>query len=488
MNFVVIICDTLRRDHLGCYGNEWISTPHIDRFAEQSVVFLNAYSGSFPTVPHRRDLLTGRYTAAYTPWAALSQEEAVLPDLLRKRDYVSMMVCDTPHILENGYHYDRGFDAFEWIRGQESDRWRTWPETPEHPCDPAKIRAEQMLRRRHRRNTAWWRYESDTFVARTMTRACRWLEDNRSRDRFFLYVDTFDPHEPWDAPEWYVEMYDPLYEGEAVDYPLYARTGFLTRRELEHVRALYAAEVTLVDRWVGRLLQKLEDLGLLRDTMVVLSTDHGFLHGEHGVMGKSLIEGTQMSYVPLYEEICHIPLIVRAPDVAPGLRRAVVQPMDVMPTILDLAGAGVPEGVDGVSFADALVGDTDRARPFAVSSPFLASATACATVTRGRWSAVLRPLAEEEGAEAVDRAVDGFAKRTARREAEGDALYDLQNDPGQLDDIAASRPDIVEELREAAVALWRRAGAAPDVLARWEPEEPEEKEEGTEEARGTDNL
>ncbi len=298
MNFIIIISDTLRRDHLGCYGNEWISTPNIDRFAAASLLFENAYSASFPTVPHRRDVLTGRFTASYTPWAPLSHDEVVLPEVLRQKDYLSMMICDCPHILENGYHYDRGFDGFEWIRGQESDRWKTWPDAPQEQCDPAKIRNAEGMRRRHRRNVAWWRHESDTFVARTMAETCRWLEDNYRRENFFLYVDTFDPHEPWDAPQWYVEMYDAGYDGEVVDYPLYARTDFLTKRELRHARALYAAEVTLVDRWVGRALEKIADLGLFRNTMVMVTTDHGFLHGEHGIMGKSLIGPHGLSYIP----------------------------------------------------------------------------------------------------------------------------------------------------------------------------------------------
>ena len=130
MNFIVIISDTLRRDHLGCYGNEWISTPNIDRFAERSLVLDRAYSASFPTVPHRRDVMTGRFTASYTPWAPLDREEVVLQQVLSDTGYVTMMVCDCPHIVENGYHYDRGFTGFEWIRGQETDRWRTHPDSP----------------------------------------------------------------------------------------------------------------------------------------------------------------------------------------------------------------------------------------------------------------------------------------------------------------------------------------------------------------------
>ncbi|KPK66220.1 MAG: hypothetical protein AMK73_00705 [Planctomycetes bacterium SM23_32] len=471
MNFVVIISDTLRRDHLGCYGNEWISTPHIDGFAAESLLFENAYCGSFPTVPHRRDVLTGRFTASYTPWAPLSADEVVLPDVLRERGYVSMMVCDCPHILENGYHYDRGFDGFEWIRGQETDRWRTAPEAPPDPCDPAKLRNPEGMRRRHRRNVAWRRYESDTFVARTMTEACRWLERNRRRERFLLYVDTFDPHEPWDAPQWYVDMYDPGYEGEAVDYPQYAPTDFLTAEELRHARALYAAEVTLVDRWVGRLLEKVGDLGLLDDTMVLFTTDHGFLHGEHGIIGKSLISPERFAYVPLYEEVNHIPLIVHFPGADAGVRRAVVQPMDFMPTVVELACATMPETVHGRSFAGVLRGEGDEHREFAVSSPYIGGESAPATVTSGRWSAVFWS-APREGEGIVDRAVDGLAKAQSAAEERHDALFDLRADPGQEEDVAAGHPDVMAELRARLVAFWREVGADADAVRRWE--EPQE--------------
>jgi arylsulfatase A-like enzyme len=467
VNFIVVISDTLRRDHLGCYGNEWISTPHVDRFAAASVLFENAYSASFPTVPHRRDVLTGRFTASYTPWAPLSSDEVVLPEVLKEGGYASMMVCDCPHILENGYHYDRGFDGFEWIRGQESDRWKTSPERPADPCDPAKIRNADGLRRLHRRNTAWWRHEADTFVARTMAEACRWLEENYRRERFFLYVDTFDPHEPWDAPQWYVDMYDPGYEGEEVDYPLYAPTDFLSEAELKHARALYAAEVTLVDRWVGRVLEKVADLGLLDDTMVLFTTDHGFLHGEHGIIGKSLISPERFAYIPLYEEINHIPLIVHVPGAGSGVRRGVVQPMDFMPTVLELAGLDVPDTVQGRSFAGLLQGEGDEHRDFAVSSPFIGGDAVPATVTCGRWAGVLWS-APREGEEFVDKAVDGLAKTQAAGERRADVLFDLAEDPAQQRDVADEHPDVLADLRRRLVGFWREIGTDAEQVKRWE--------------------
>jgi arylsulfatase A-like enzyme len=94
----------------------------------------------------------------------------------------------------------------------------------------------------------------------------RWLEENVECQPFFLYVDTFDPHEPWDPPQWYVDLYDPGYQGEEVIYPQYAPCDFLSEAEVKHCRALYAGEVTMVDAWVGKLLNRLDDLGLREDT------------------------------------------------------------------------------------------------------------------------------------------------------------------------------------------------------------------------------
>jgi arylsulfatase A-like enzyme len=468
MNFVVIISDTLRRDFLGCYGNDWISTPHIDRFAGRARVFDRAYSLSFPTVPHRRDVMTGRFTATYTPWAPLARDETVLAQVLSDAGYKTMMVADCPHILENGYHYDRGFEGFEWIRGQETDRWKTWPEAPKPRCDLAKIRGRDWLSKMHWRAAAHWRHEKDRFVARTMETACEWLEDNRRGRPFFLYVDTFDPHEPWDAPQWYVDMYDPGYEGNVVEYPCYNFVDeFLTADELKHTRALYAAEVTLVDRWVGRLLDKIADLGLLNDTMVLFTTDHGFLHGEHAIMGKAIFgDDDVFRYVPLYEEINHIPWLIHLPGMAPGRSNAVVQPCDIMPTILDLAGVEIPATIHGRSFARVLQGETDEHRAYAVSSPYIREPIAVATVVKGPWAAAIRPTSTGDGV-SLDRAVDGVPKHQAQPDERSDLLFDLEADPGQAHDVAADHAAVLAELRADFIATLDQAGTDEQLVALW---------------------
>ena len=359
MNFIYINSDTLRRDHLGCYGNRWIHTPNIDKFAEQSVVFDRAYTGSFPTVPNRRDVLTGRYTFTYTDWAPMTKEEILLPQVLGKAGYTSYMALDTPHIVAFGYGFERGFTAWKWIRGQEGDRYKTDPIEVKLPCDPTKLRGNTRTVTQYLRNTSERKSEADYFAPMTMAEASKWLEKNYKWDKFFLYVDTFDPHEPWDPPKKYVDMYNPGYKGEEVTYPLYAPCSFLTDPEMEHIRALYAGEVSMVDTAVGKLLKKIEELGLLENTAVIFTTDHGFYFGEHGLIGK---------ISQIHEEVNHIPLMWRVPGLAPGRRWHFVQPCDTMPTILDFAGVERPDTIHGKSLVEVLKGSADPVREFAVTS------------------------------------------------------------------------------------------------------------------------
>jgi len=467
MNFVIVVSDTFRRDHLGCYGNTWISTPHIDAFAAAAQVFENAFSASFPTVPHRRDVMTGRFTATYTPWAPLTMEETVIADVLTRAGYLTAMIADTPHILENGFHFDRGFEGWEWIRGQENDRWKTHPRQPRDPAAPGKLRNAEGMRKRHRRSISDRRYESDTFVARTMTCACNWLEDNYREGPFFLYVDTFDPHEPWDAPPWYVERYDADYRGDVVDYPLYARTDFLSEAELKHCRALYAAEVTLVDRWVGRLLEKISDLNLLEDTLVLFTTDHGFLIGEHNIIGKALITERKMSYIPLYEEINHIPWILHMPGANAGRRNAVVQPHDIMPTLLELAKVPVPKSVTGKSFASVITGGPDTHRSVAVSAPFLKGVSAKVTVADGPWRGVFVPSSQEKSNSKDDMAVDGRGKRDTIGDQHEEQLFNLRDDPAMARNIIDGHPDVAARLRREMLDYFQTERTEKRILDLW---------------------
>jgi len=478
MNIILVVSDTFRRDHLGCYGNDWIHTPNIDNFAKESVVFDRAYTASFPTVPNRRDIVTGRFTFAYSDWSPLTQEEVVLADILREAGYVTMLVDDTPHILKDGYRFDRGFDGWIWIRGQENDRLNTDPIDIKFPCEPDKLRSPHVTVKQYLRNISQRRYESDYFVAQTMTEAARWLERNRKHERFFLYVDTFDPHEPWDPPRWYVDLYDPGYQGEEVTYPLYGPCDYLTPDELKHVRALYAGEVTMVDHWVGLLLKRVKDLGLWDDTAIIFTTDHGFYHGEHGLMGKSIITSKapeSHSLATLYDEVTHIPLMMCVPGIEPTRCEALVQPPDFMPTILELAEARIPETVQGRSLLPLIRGENPSWRDFAVASPSIIHGPMAGqriSVINGDWYLIycgqIEDALRDLPAERKIRIVDGFER--LQKIVGGkprNELYYLPNDPKQAHDVFNENTEIAKGIHAKLVKFLESIGTREDVLRYW---------------------
>src|SRR5919202_1445091 len=349
-NFLVIVSDTFRRDHLGVYGNPFIRTPYLDEFARQSVVFDHHLLSSFPTMPARAEILTGTFSYTHMGWEPLPRHLLTLPEVLSRAGYLTMGVVDTPFFIRNGFGYDRGFDDFVWVRGQGDDT---------RPHERADARST-------------WGREEDRMVARTMTEAERWLERHHD-EQFFLYVDTWDPHEPWDAPDYYTARYREGYAGEQVSYPCYGKwkESGCTEDEVDLAHAAYCGEVTMVDFWIGRLLAKLDALGLRENTLVFFTSDHGFYFGEHEYFGKAewvhdpgavIAEGSEVpewfsrswlltiGWSPLYQELTRVPLIVRTPGVAPGRRRALTTAPDIPATILELAGVEAPPEVQGSSF------------------------------------------------------------------------------------------------------------------------------------------
>jgi len=293
-------------------------------------------------------------------------------------------------------------------------------------------------------------------VSQTMARAATWLEENGKAGPFLLYVDTFDPHEPWDPPLRYVDLYDPGYRGEEVIYPQYAPCDYLTDAELNHVRALYAGEVTLVDTWVGKLLDCIADLGLRNNTVVIFTTDHGFYHGEHGLIGKSVLAGEYYSSVPLYEEVARIPLMIRLPGHEPGRFQPFAQPPDLMPTILDLAGIEIPDTVQGKSLVPVLRRERDENWPFAITSPSLIHgprARQFTTISDADWC-LIYPGARFEPEQAAEaRAVDSIQRthKSLYKGAGGPELYHLPSDPNQEQNVLTENRAVAERLHAAHV-------------------------------------
>jgi arylsulfatase A-like enzyme len=419
-------------------------------------------------------MYTGRYTSAYFDWQPLPRNETVLAEVLTAADITAFLVGDTYNLFRDGYHFDRGFTGFEWIRGNGADRWLTHPKDPPLPADPSKLFDVERYLRRYLRNASMRRHEEDYAVARTMRRAAEWLEDNYREGPFFLHVDTFDPHEPWDPPRWYVEMYDPGYEGEEVIAPKYAPADFLTPAELNHCRALYAGEVTLVDTWVGYLLKKVEALGLLENTAIIFTSDHGFYLGEHGWIGKSYIGEEVQHFLPLYEEVAHVPLIVYVPGLKPGRCSALVQPVDLAPTICDLLGVEIPPTVQGHSWVPLLTGEKAKIREFAWSGPAVhhPGRWRPSTITTEEWCLIFNgPVVEPEPHWSV-WAVDGNPRREVIPTPETvlgldvrPKLYYLPSDPGQEQDLFDNYPEVARELHRKYLELLEKLGLPEHVLA-----------------------
>jgi arylsulfatase A-like enzyme len=297
-------------------------------------------------------------------------------------------------------------------------------------------------------------------VARTVTAAEEWLERHHE-ERFFLLVDVWDPHEPWNAPDYYTRLYAPDYDGRETEtcYDNWRDAG-LSEDDVRLSHATYCGEVTMVDRWVGRLVDKLDVLGIADDTVVVFLSDHGYYFGEHDYLGKSVWDaelGTQ-SWSPLYREIVQVPLLVRLPGVAPRRTPALTTLVDVAATMLDLAGAEHPPDGAGRSLVPVLRDGVDEHRELVISG----------------W-----PLEYQKGR--ITIAVDSWPRRVAHDQPititggglslvvggpdDDIELYDLAADPGEERDVARDRPDDVVALLTAALGELRAAGTSDELLA-----------------------
>ncbi|MFH1570786.1 MAG: sulfatase-like hydrolase/transferase [Gemmatimonadota bacterium] len=451
MNVIVLLSDTFRYDYLGCNGNDWIGTEELDRFARRAACFDQHYLSSFPTIPNRTDLFTGRYSFPFHGWRPLATDIPVLSTIFGDAGYQSQLICDTPHLMGRAHQFERGFTGAYWIRGQEGDRPLLKGNLAPRQVVPsdARTRVDPGMRDTKWGNLAtlhtWtnrdWAWEEDRFCAQTARTASRWLEENADAQPFLLWVDFFDAHEPWDPPEYLVRRYDaPGYDGPPMIHPNYGPASAFSRAELANLKAHYAAEAYLVSKWVGHVLRKVEELGLFDDTVVVFTTDHGMFLGEHDRTGKSNIHPDDERVWPLYREIAHTPLMIAAPGVKGGRRvQALAQPVDLLPTLLDLTGVkGKGLELHGHSLRPLLAGRRSGwPRRHAFSSTFLRHGGP--TVTDGRWTYL------------------SYGEKGGRPE-----LYDVRQDPGQRRNLVRKCPEVAARLRRALGAFLTEVGTPPE--------------------------
>src|SRR5918993_2434094 len=218
MNVVLVILDSLRKDRVGAYGNDWIKTPTLDALAEESILFTRSYPEAMPTIPARRAIHTGMRTwptrPPYFGWTPIPWRQNTLAEILEEEGYSTFFVTDT--YVQFQMNFGRGFNAYRKIRGQERDAY----------MDPSGVSEEEMRRRyiilgegkkarQYLANVRGRKREEDWFAPKVFLGAIDMLEEAvRRTEPFFLVADCYDPHEPWDPPEKYVGLYDESYEGK----------------------------------------------------------------------------------------------------------------------------------------------------------------------------------------------------------------------------------------------------------------------------------
>jgi arylsulfatase A-like enzyme len=357
MNVILVIIDTLRRDHVGAYGNYWIQTPNLDALAGESLLFTRAHPEAMPTIPARRAIHTGMRTWPTRPpffgWKPIPSSQRTLAETLSVEGYRTALVTDTYVQFRGAMNFGRGFDTYRRIRGQEKDRYK----------DPSSISEEEMRRhyiilgdgekaRQYLANVQGRKGEEDWFAPKVFSGAMDVLEEaSREHQPFFLVADCYDPHEPWDPPKEYVNLYDEGYEGKEPLDDNYGKDDYLTDRQLLRMRALYAAEVTMMDRWLGKFIERAHQLGVMEKSLLVVISDHGHLLGEHGYTGK-------LPYA-LYPELTDTVLMVRHPKGKGAGKTSAyyASTHDVAPTILGFLGVKQPAPMDGEDLMPLLEGN-----------------------------------------------------------------------------------------------------------------------------------
>lgn len=393
-NVVLILMETLRPDHLGCYGYKRATSPNIDKLAAEGAVFENAFAQSSQSLISAASLFTGLYPPAHGVTnvnTRLSPQTATLAGELKKRGYLTAAFT-AGFFLNRSFGLNSGFRLYD-----DSKDFGT--------------------------------------LADTVPAALTWLRENREK-RFFLLVHGYDAHAPYRAPREYQEMFGGKYDGPLAaltldyyladriykdglyeDFRLKKKVAPLGARDIDYIVSQYDGAIRCADDKTGELLAGIDALGLKNKTIVIFTASAGEALMDHGTIISSFHGG-------LYDEGIHVPLLVRAPGVRPARIRVVAQLVDIMPTVLDMLHLLVPGTPQGISLkpfiekepAPAPERSFDNAQDRLVYAQTLSLDTGepCMGARKYPWKLLLK---------------DG------KRE-----LYDLADDPKEQKDVSKEKP------------------------------------------------
>ncbi len=464
-NFLMISSDQHRYDCIGINGNSTIQTPNLDRLAGQGFLFSNAYTTCPVCTPARASFLNGQWSYVHgcltipehtEPQCALPLQTPMVPRLLREAGYCQSYIGKW-HLGRrdnSAYHpspIDVGMDSYipeseygNWCRENHITSARFSKagsmEPREDELNPRKVFQNRIDPIDHTQSRLHWGADQTIEQMKMLS---------KQEKPFFLRWDPSEPHLPSIVPRDFAEKYRaediPLWgsvHDELVNKPYALRKlrnawglNGISDEEIREMIRLYYAEITLLDYEIGRVLQSLEELGLAENTVVIYTTDHGDMCGSHGFVDK---------HYNMYEDITHVPLILRCPGETPAQKDMFVHhTIDLAYTILQLAGIKVPETFQGASLL------SDNGRSFAVSAYHGA-----------QFGLFSQRMLRQRRYKYVYNATDI------------DELYDLQNDPWEMENLIF-QPEQQERIAQMRrdLYLFLKDSGDPLMASMWPREE-----------------
>jgi arylsulfatase A-like enzyme len=413
LNVVIITIDTLRADHLSCYGYHRRTSPWIDDLALYGILFEEVVCQSSQTLPSHASIFLGtnpRTHKAISHESPVDTELTTLAEMLKAKGYTTGAFISS-HALDSEYRLDQGFDTYWEVHKEHSyrERWVA-KQTEQDPTTEAAL--------------AWLRDQADS--------------------RFMLWIHWFQPHRPYDPPPSYLEAYAGAYSGPASSEPEFLMKVWrdridLPEEDVQHLIDCYDGEVAFADAQVGRILNELEGRDLLANTIVIITADHGeILYDHEYYFGHD---------IALYDECLLIPLIVYTPGLEAAGRRvsSLVQSLDIMPTVLDLLEMQKPEYLEGRSLLPLIGGSDEATAEYCFSETF--------------------PFPEKCPPRHAVRTAD---TKLIWKEAEFGTLikefYDLAADPGETVNLYGNEDRQAARLDSVLTAWTAEAGLHPAVV------------------------
>lgn len=431
-NILFISADTLRADHLGCYGYDKPTSPFIDSLAAEGVQFMNAFAQTSWTLPSHLSMMTSMYPHTHTVETdkrTLPGHVKTLPQLLKKAGYTTRAFV-THVFLGKSYGFSRGFDTLYDLNPR-----RAYPEI--EPLPRSLRGSATQPQPSSRRAPASSYSKAGPFVDHLIPRL-----ELLKNEPFFLFLHFFDPHYDYEPPEEFARMFDPTFSGVqlgkygALNSHIKGKRGkpaTIKPEALRKTMALYDAEIRYMDTHLKRLFDAMSRHGLLDNTIVVFTSDHGEEFCEHGSM-----EGHQWT---LYDEVIHVPLIIRFPDgrFRGEQRRTIAQHIDIAPTLMALAGLDAPREFEGRNLMPLIEKGDDPNRG--------------AEYTYSQLKRFNRKWAVRTAHHKLVFTEDTKKNFFGKPVRPGYELYDLTVDPGETNNIYDPRDAVSRHLR-AVLSAW----------------------------------